>query len=273
MGFFCVNTRLLRHILVSFIREEVKKFGLSRVLVGISGGIDSSLVAYLATEAMGSENVFSYSLPYTTSSPESEEHACLVAERLKIHYESIPITPMIDAYFAQFPDADISRRGNKMARERMTILYDHSARLSGLVLGTSNKSELLLGYATLHGDMASALHPIGDLYKTQVRLLAKEMQVPQVIIDKKPTPDFWRGQTDEEDLGFTYEEVDKLLYRMVDLRFSRDELIQEGFAAPFVDKIYDRIKNTHFKRRLPVIAKVSNRTLDRDFKYSRDWGR
>ncbi len=268
-----INTRLLRRILVSFIREEVRKFDLNRVVLGVSGGIDSSLVAYLAAEAMGADNVYAYSLPYSTSSPESEEHARLVAERLKIHFEEIPITPMIDAYFEKFPDADRARRGNKMARERMTILYDHSARLSALVLGTSNKSELLLGYSTLHGDMASALHPIGDLYKTQVRLLAKEMGVPQVIIDKKPTADLWHGQTDEEDLGFTYKQADELLYLMVDLRFSREELIAKGFAPSFIDHIYQKIKNMHFKRRLPVIAKVSNRTIDRDFKYSRDWGR
>lgn len=270
---FSMNTRLLRRILVSFIREEVKKFGLNKVVLGVSGGIDSSLVAFLAAEALGSENVYAYNLPYSTSAPESEEHARLVAEQLKVHYEVIPITPMIDAYFERFSDADPARRGNKMARERMTILYDHSARLSALVLGTSNKSELLLGYSTLHGDMASALHPIGDLYKTQVRLLAADIGVPQVIIDKKPTADLWRGQTDEEDLGFTYAQVDELLYLMVDMRYSRDELIGKGFAPSFIDRIYEKIKNMHFKRRLPVIAKVSNRTVDRDFKYSRDWGR
>lgn len=270
---FCVNTRLLRRILVSCIREEVKKFGLDRVVFGLSGGIDSSLVAFLAAEAMGAENVYAYNLPYKTSVPESEKHARHVAETLKIHFEIIPITPMIDSYFEKFPEADLARRGNKMARERMTILYDHSARLSGLVLGTSNKSELLLGYSTLHGDMASALHPIGDLYKSQVRLLAHELQVPQVIIDKKPSADLWQGQTDEEDLGFSYSEVDELLYLMVDLRFSRDELIQQGFSPIFIDRVYQKIKNTHFKRRLPLIAKVSNRTIDRDFRYARDWGR
>jgi NAD+ synthase len=165
------------------------------------------------------------------------------------------------------------RRGNKMARERMTILYDLSAAYAGLVLGTSNKTELLLGYGTLYGDMASALNPIGDIYKTQVWQLAEEMEVPQVVIDKKPSADLWAGQTDEQELGFTYREVDELLYRMVDLRCNRDELVAHGFAPDFIDCISGKVQNSHFKRRLPVIAKVSNRTIDRDFRYSRDWGK
>jgi NAD+ synthase len=160
-----------------------------------------------------------------------------------------------------------------MARERMTILYDHSAAHSGLVLGTSNKTELLLGYGTLHGDMASALNPIGDIYKSQVWQLSAEMGVPQAVIDKKPSADLWAGQTDEQELGFTYREVDELLYRMVDLRLNREELIARGFAPEFIDLIYGKVQNSHFKRRLPVIAKVSNRTIDRDFRYSRDWGK
>jgi NAD+ synthase len=180
---------------------------------------------------------------------------------------------MVDAYFELYPDADNTRRGNKMARERMTILYDHSAASPALVLGTSNKTELLLGYGTLHGDMASALNPIGDIYKTQVWQLAEEMEVPQVVIDKKPSADLWAGQTDEQDLGFTYREVDELLYHMVDQRYSREELVAHGFAPDFIELIYAKVQNSHFKRRLPVIAKVSQRTIDRDFRYSRDWGK
>lgn len=268
-----VNTRLLQRILVSFIQEEVGKFGFTKVVLGLSGGIDSALVAFLAVAAMGAENVYAYNLPYTTSNPDSEVHARQIAKKLNVHYEVISIAPMIDAYFAQFPDADLGRRGNKMARERMTILYDQSAHHSALVLGASNKSELLLGYATLYGDMASALHPIGDLYKTQVRLLAEEMGVPKVIIEKKSSPDFWPGQTDEGDLGFTYEAVDQLLYLMVDMRLSREELLDKGFSSVFVDQVYEKVKNMQFKRKPPIIAKVSTRTIDRDFKYARDWGR
>jgi NAD+ synthase len=180
---------------------------------------------------------------------------------------------MVDAYFETFPGADNMRRGNKMARERMTILFDHSALLSALVLGTSNKTELLLGYGTLYGDMASALNPIGDLYKSHVWQLSEAMGVPREVVEKKPSADLWAGQTDEEELGFTYRQVDELLYRMVDLRMNREELVVAGFEVEFIDTVYSKIQNSHFKRRLPVIAKVSNRTIDRDFRYSRDWGK
>lgn len=268
-----VNGKLLRLMLTSFIREEVTKVGLQRVVLGLSGGIDSALVAFLAAEALGPDNVYAYTMPYRMSNPESEAHARLVAEQLGIRYEVIEITPMVDAYFSSYPQAGNLRRGNKMARERMTILFDHSAAHGALVLGTSNKTELLLGYGTLYGDMASALNPIGDIYKTQVWQLSEEMGVPREVIDKQPSADLWAGQTDEQELGFTYRQVDELLYHMVDLRYSRDELLGYGFAAEFVDKIYKMVQNSHFKRRLPIIAKVSNRTIDRDFRYSRDWGK
>lgn len=268
-----VNVKLLRRLLVAFIREEVTKVGIRKAVLGLSGGIDSALVAYLAAEALGPENVHVCIMPYKTSNPESEAHARLAAEQIGIHRQVIEITPMVDAYFSLFPEADSMRRGNKMARERMTILYDHSAALPALVLGTSNKTELLLGYGTLYGDMASALNPIGDIYKTQVWQLSEEMGVPRDIIEKQPSADLWAGQTDEQELGFTYREVDKLLYSMVDLRMSREELVKSGFAPDFIDTVSARIQNSHFKRRLPIIAKVSNRTIDRDFRYSRDWGK
>lgn len=268
-----VNVRLLRQLLVGFIREEVCKVGVRKAVLGLSGGIDSALVAFLAAEALGAENVHAFVMPYRTSNPESEAHALLAAKQLGIHCEVIEITPMVESYFVRYPDADNMRRGNKMARERMTILYDQSAALSALVLGTSNKTELLLGYGTLFGDMASALNPIGDIYKTQVWQLSEEMGVPRAIIEKKPSADLWAGQTDEQELGFTYREVDELLYYMVDLRMNHEELVINGFDPHFVDTIYRKIQNSHFKRRLPVIAKVSNRTIDRDFRYSRDWGK
>ncbi|GAB4299174.1 MAG: NAD+ synthase [Desulfuromonadia bacterium] len=264
---------IVREILVRFIVEEVTKVGLSRVVLGLSGGIDSALAAYLAAEALGSANVYAICMPYRTSSPSSEADARLVAETLGIDFRVIEITPMIDAYFSRFPDASPMRRGNKMARERMTILYDHSALLSALVLGTSNKTELLLGYGTLYGDMASAINPIGDLYKSQVWELAREMGVPPRLIEKKPSADLWEGQTDEGELGFTYREVDELLVRMIDQRVSREELIDEGFSPDFVDRVSRTVQGAQFKRRLPVIAKVSERTIDRDFRYPRDWGR
>jgi NAD+ synthase len=267
------NAALLRKMLVGFVRDEVRKVGVNRAVLGLSGGIDSALVVFIAAEALGPENVHAICMPYKCSNPESEAHARLVAEACGVNFTVVQITPMVDAYFEMFPDADNMRRGNKMARERMTILFDHSALMQALVLGTSNKTELLLGYGTLYGDMASALNPIGDLYKSQVWQLSEAMNVPKEVIEKKPSADLWAGQTDEEELGFSYRQVDELLYRMIDQRLTREELIAAGFAAEFVDKIYMRVQNSHFKRRLPVIAKVSNRTIDRDFRYSRDWGK
>ncbi|MBI2998794.1 MAG: NAD+ synthase [Deltaproteobacteria bacterium] len=267
------NVGLLRRILVSFIRNEVEKVGVHRVVVGLSGGVDSSLSAMLAAEALGPRQVLGIMMPYLSSSPESLVHAETVVRKSSIESLTLEITPQIDAYFARFPDADQKRRGNKMARERMTILYDHSARWNALVLGTSNKTELLLGYGTLYGDMASAINPLGDLYKTQVWALAEAVGVPDVIVQKKPSADLWVGQTDEGELGFTYREVDKLLYLMVDGRYSRQELVEAGFPEPFIDEVTLRIMNSQFKRRLPVIAKVSQRTIDRDFRYARDWGK
>lgn len=267
------DTGLLRQMLVGFIRDEVHKVGVKKAVLGLSGGIDSALVAFIAAEALGPENVHAICMPYKSSNPESEAHARLVAGACGVNFTVIPITSMVDSYFDMFPDADNMRRGNKMARERMTILFDHSALLKALVLGTSNKTELLLGYGTLYGDMASALNPIGDLYKSQVWKLSEAMGIPGVVIEKQPSADLWAGQTDEAELGFTYREVDKLLSSMVDQRLSREELTAMGFDALFVDSIYLKIQNSHFKRRLPVIAKVSNRTIDRDFRYSRDWGR
>ena len=224
------NVSLMRRILVAFIRNEVRKVGLERVVVGLSGGVDSSLSALLAAEALGPDQVLGIMMPYKTSSAESLEHARLVVEKSGIRSAVVDITAQIDAYFEAFPDADPRRRGNKMARERMTILYDHSARWDALVAGTSNKTELLLGYGTLHGDMASALNPLGDLYKTQVWALGEAVGVPEVVIEKKPSADLWEGQTDEAELGFSYREVDELLYLMVDQRYGRAELIEAGFA-------------------------------------------
>ena len=273
MAGLLTNTELLRKLLVGFVRDEVRKVGVSKIVLGLSGGIDSALVAFIAAEALGPNNVHAICMPYKTSNPESEVHARLVATSCGINYSVIPITSMVDAYFDTFPDADNMRRGNKMARERMTILFDHSALLRALVLGTSNKTELLLGYGTLYGDMASALNPIGDIYKSQVWQLSAAMGIPIEVIEKQPSADLWAGQTDEEELGFTYRQVDELLYLMVDQRLTKPELVAEGIDVDFVESIYLKIQNSHFKRRLPVIAKVSNRTIDRDFRYARDWGK
>jgi NAD+ synthase len=268
-----LNCDLLRRVLTGFIVNEVRKAGFERVVVGLSGGVDSSLSAFLGAEALGPENVWALIMPYRTSSPDSREHAELVVKQLGIQSDLIEITPMVDAYFERFPEADQVRRGNKMARERMTILFDHSAKLRALVLGTSNKTELLLGYGTLYGDMASAINPLGDLYKTQVRQLARHVGVPEVIVQKQPSADLWSGQTDEAELGFTYHDVDQVLYLMVDRRYELADLIGAGFDERFVRAVFAKVQGSQYKRRLPLIAKVSSRTIDRDFRYPRDWGK
>lgn len=268
-----INCEAVRKILTGFIANEVRKTGFSRMVVGLSGGIDSALSAFLAAEALGPENVWGICMPYRTSSPESAAHAALVVRALGIQSLTVEITPMVDAYFALFPDADQMRRGNKMARERMTILFDHSARLGALVLGTSNKTELLLGYGTLYGDMASAVNPLGDLYKTQVRQLSRHLGIPQAIVDKQPSADLWAGQTDEAELGFTYQAVDRLLNLLIDQRYEiADVAAEEGVEEKFVRAVAHRIQSSQYKRRLPVIGKISARTIDRDFRYARDWG-
>jgi NAD+ synthase len=234
--------------------------------------VDSSTSAFLAERALGKENVRGIIMPYRTSNPDSTHHAKQVVAMTGIQSETVEITPMVDAYFEQVPNADNRRRGNVMARQRMIVLYDKSAELDALVLGTSNKTEFLLGYTTLWGDMACAVNPLGDLYKTQVWQLAEYLGVPKEIVGKPPSADLWAGQTDEDELGFTYREVDRLLYFMVDKRYTISELIEEGYEDPFIRKVFSIIQRTQYKRRLPVIAKLSHRTIDRDFRYPRDWG-
>lgn len=271
MNELALDCELVTNVLERFIREELGKFGFAKGVVGLSGGVDSSLSAYLAARALGAENVTAIAMPYKTSSPESEADARLVAETLGIRLLRIEITPQIDAYFERFPEADKRRRANKMARERMTILYDQSAALGALVIGTSNKTEALLGYTTLWGDMASAVNPLGDLYKTQVRQLARHLGVPERIVAKAPTADLWPGQTDEGELGFTYEQVDRALYWLVDMRLRPEEVSAKGFPEAFVRRVWEMVRQSQFKRRLPPIAKLSGRSVDRDFRYPRDW--
>jgi NAD+ synthase len=267
-----IDSDVVRDILVGFIRNEVRKVGFERVVVGLSGGVDSALSAALACVALGPENVLPILMPYRTSSSASEADARLVCERLGMTPRLTDISPQVDAYFERFPDADRGRRGNKMARERMTILYDMSWANHALVIGTSNKTELLLGYGTLFGDMASALNPLGDLYKTQVFALARSVDLPQQVISKPPSADLWEGQSDEEELGFAYDRVDSLLYYLVDERRTRAELRALGFDDDFVEHVARRVMGSQYKRRPPIIAKLSARTIDRDFRYPRDWG-
>jgi NAD+ synthase len=272
MSYLTINTSLARTILTGFIRSEITRAGFSRAVVGLSGGIDSALSCYLAAEALDPHNVLAVRMPYESSSPESLEHAQLVIDALGVQSITIPITPMVDPFFEQHPDAGKVRMGNVMARARMIVLYDQSEAFGGLVVGTGNKTEILLGYSTLYGDAACAINPIGDLYKTQVRQLARDMNVPEVIVQKAPTADLWVGQTDEGELGYTYEEADRLLYLLVDQRYSLEDCVAAGFAEQFVRAVIERVRRNHFKRVLPPIAKVSNRTIGYDFLYLRDWG-
>ncbi len=268
-----LNLPLTVEILHSFIRNEVHKFGFTRAVLNLSGGIDSALSAYLAAGALGPENVLALLLPYRASNPDSRSDAEAVVEALGISASLLDITPLVDPYFAEFADMDVKRRGNVMARARMIVLYDQSVAFDSLPLGTSNKTELLLGYSTLHGDMASAVNPIGDLYKTQVRQLSRHLGIPEAIIKKPPSADLWPGQSDEGELGFAYEDVDHLLYLLVDERYRPEELIASGFERQFVEDVTRVVQSMQYKRRPPIIAKLSQRTIERDFRYPRDWGR
>jgi NAD+ synthase len=272
MNDLSINTELAQKILTGFIRSELNRVGFDRAVLGLSGGIDSALSCYLAAEALGPENVLAVRMPYRTSNPDSLEHAQLAIEDTGVQALTVEITDMVDPLIEKFPDADVVRQGNMMARARMIVLYDQSAAFQGLVVGTSNKTEILLGYSTLYGDSACAINPLGDLYKAQIRQLARAMGVPGPIIDKPPSADLWQGQTDEDELGFTYDAVDQLLYLYVDHRYSPEECVEAGFDKAFVDEVIRRIRRFHYKRVRPPVAKLSNRTIGYDFLYLRDWG-
>jgi NAD+ synthase len=267
-----LNSDVTRRVLVAFLKREIQRFGFRRAVLGLSGGVDSSLSCFLAAEALGPENVLAVLMPYRTSATESTEHALQVASIIGVSQETVDITPMVEPYLERNPQMGDMRRGNVMARMRMVVLYDHSAFWDGLVVGTSNKTELLLGYGTLFGDMASAVNPLGDLYKTQVRQMARAVGVPEAIVQKAPSADLWAGQTDEGELGFSYADVDKLLYLLVDERFTTDEAITAGFDSKFVLTVAQKLRASQFKRALPIIAKVSRRDVGHDFLYPRDWG-
>ena len=267
-----LNPQLVKDLLVRFIRDELDKVGFNKVVVGLSGGVDSALSASLAAEAIGPENVLCVVLPYKTSSKDSVEDAELLATAFNLKTEIVDISKSADAIIDREPSTGNVRKGNILSRTRMIILYDISARDRSLVLGTSNKTELLLGYGTLFGDMAHAINPIGDLYKTQVWQLAGFVGVPEKIVKKKPSADLWAGQTDEAELGYSYEEIDKVLYLLVDQKMKTGEVVALGFPEKMVDDLYRMMVRSQFKRRPPIIAKVGHRTINVDFRYLRDWG-
>lgn len=267
-----INTQLAEKILTGFIKSELNRVGFKRTLMGLSGGIDSAVSLYLSAKALGPENVLAVRMPYKTSPPDTLEDAQTMIDDLGVQSMTLEITDMVDPLINHYGNMDKVRAGNIMARMRMIILYDQSVAFNGLVMGTSNKTEMLLGYSTIYGDSAAALQPIGDLYKTQVRQLARHLGVPGEVIQKAPSADLWQGQTDEGELGFTYERVDQLLYLLVDQRYRPENCVEEGFEQAFVERVVRMMRRNHFKRIMPPIAKLSQRTIGYDFLYLRDWG-
>jgi NAD+ synthase len=264
-------------VITGFIRSQLAQAGFSRLVVGLSGGVDSATVAFLAARAVSGDNLLAVRMPYRTSSPESETDALLVVDALGCRTERVEITDMVDPMLARVGDPEQSpagdelnvRRGNVMARQRMMVLYDRSAAFDALVAGTSNKTEALLGYGTLHGDMAAAIQPIGDLYKSQLRAVATCLGVPESILDKPPSADLWPGQTDEGELGAGYDDLDRILYALVDRRWSVERCLAAGLDARLVAWTAQRVARTEFKRQLPPVAKVSLRTPGIDHLYPR----
>ncbi len=267
-----IDCKFVSSYLIEFVRQEITKTGLKKAVIGLSGGIDSTVSAYIAKEALGKDNVYGILMPYKLSSKDSIEDALKVVKDTGIHHKIFEITEPADSYIEKFEEMDKIRRGNVLARLRMITLFDHSQLYQALVVGTSNKTELLLGYGTWYGDMASSLNPIGDLYKNQIYQLARFFNVPESIIKKKPSADLWVGQSDEGELGFSYNEADVILYHLFDLHYSIDEVVKLGFKQELVNGIFERVKRNQFKRLPPIIAKISKRTINIDFRYLRDWG-
>ncbi|MDQ3492342.1 MAG: NAD+ synthase [Chloroflexota bacterium] len=266
-----IDTAVARRIVGGFIREQLRQTGFKRLVLGLSGGIDSALVAYLAAEAIGAERLLCVLMPYRTSSEASRTDAEEIVARLGCASELVDISDMVDAYFGvpERKDASPLRRGNLMARLRMTVLYDRSVTWDGLVVGTSNKTEALIGYTTLHGDDACAFAPIGDLYKSQVRQLSRVVGVPEAVLEKLPTADLWPGQTDEQELGMSYARLDRLLYWMVDRRREPADLAALGFQPEVVERVRRMVASSEFKRQKPPVAKLGPRTAGVDYLYPR----
>jgi len=268
-----VNPEVALTMITRFLQLELEKTGLKGFVVGLSGGVDSAVAAVLAARAVGPDKVFCVKMPYRQSSPQSEGDADKVILLFGLPHTREDITGMVDPYFADKPKASLLRRGNYMARVRMATLFDASMERHSLVLGTSNKTELLLGYGTWYGDMASSLNPIGDLYKTQVWQMATYLKIPENIVKKPPSADLWPDQTDEGEMGLTYAEADAVLYLLVDERHTVEEISEMGYPRARVEDILKRIERSQYKRRMPIIAKMSQRTVGIDFRYPRDWGK
>lgn len=247
--------------LTEFVRDEmVRRRGIGRAVIGLSGGVDSAVSTYLAARALGAENVWAVRMPYRISSPESLEHARLVVEDLGIAERTIPITGMVDAYLAEEPEATSHRVGNVCARCRMIVLFDQSAKLGALPIGTGNKSERLLGYYTWHADDSPPINPLGDLFKTQVWEVARALGVPEAIVAKPASADLAQGQTDEGDFGITYRQADRILYFLT-RGYPVRKVVELGFAEEEVAIVWKRLAGSHWKRRPPTVAMLSNSAI------------
>jgi NAD+ synthase len=264
-----IDTGVARRVIAEFIRGQLRQAGFERAVLGLSGGIDSGLVAYLVAEAIGPDKLLCVLMPYRTSAPASRGDAEEVVRRLDCASELVDISPMVDGFYGSDTDASSLRRGNFMARMRMSVLYDRSVTWGGLVVGTGNKTEALIGYTTIFGDSACAFNPVGDLYKSQVRQMAAAMGVPAEIIAKAPSADLWPGQTDEIEAGFSYPELDRLLFWRIDKRRSIDEVVALGFAPELVARVDRMVAGAEFKRQVPPIAKLGPRTTGVDYLYPR----
>ncbi len=271
-----INCALAVEALTFFIKQEVHRTGFTKAVLGLSGGLDSALCAFLAAHALGAENVTALLLPYRTSSKSSVDDALMVIEATGIHYHILDISAPVDAAAAHImvePEKMRGARlGNIMARMRMITLFDYSLAHGAIVLGTSNKSEIALGYATLFGDIASAINPLGDLYKTDIFRIAKYIGVPASVISKPPSADLWEGQTDEGEIGFSYAAMDPVLYQLIDLRAKPEAVIAAGYDEKLVRYLYKRLFAMHYKRKIPIIAKLEPRTFGVDFLYAKDIG-
>jgi len=264
-----IDTDVARRVIGEFIRSQLRQAGFERAVLGLSGGIDSALVAYLVAEAIGAERLLCVLMPYRTSSPASRTDAETVVARLGAAAEIVDITPMVDGFFGSETEASPLRRGNFMARQRMAVLYDRSVTWGGLVVGTGNKTESLIGYTTVFGDNACAFNPVGDLYKSQVRQVSAAIGVPDEIVRKAPSADLWPGQTDESEAGFSYPELDRLLFWRIDKRRSVDEVVALGFSPEMVARVDRMVAGAEFKRQVPPIAKLGPRTAGVDYLYPR----
>jgi len=300
-GELAIDTDIARRVIGEFIQRQLAQAGFDRAVLGLSGGIDSAVVAFLVAEAIGADRLLAVMMPYRTSSPASRADAESVIAALGCASDVVDISPMVDGYFATDGSADGTpgakgaagaagapkargaagaagseglaatplRRGNFAARTRMAVLYDRSVTWGGLVVGTGNKTETLIGYTTLFGDSASAFNPIGDLYKSQVRQLAVALGVPDAIVRKPPSADLWPGQTDEVEGGFSYPVLDRLLFWRIDKRRSLEEMTELGFDPALVERVDRLVAGSEFKRQVPPIAKLGPRTAGVDYLYPR----